>query len=180
MPSEPKSNSDREVELGYVSGVFGVRGEVRLHLNNSESSLLRKGAPVQLQLADGTRREVWLTARGGAGKRMLGEIRGVTDRDVAASLQGAHIFVPSSLFPKLPDGEFWGWEVEGLPVFLEGSDTQLGEVIALHATPGGDLLAVRTAAGESFIPLLKAFVREVSPQNQRVVLTADALAGDEG
>ena len=31
--------TDPLVELGYIAGVFGVRGEVRLHLHNPESSL---------------------------------------------------------------------------------------------------------------------------------------------
>ena len=66
-----------EVELGHVSGVFGVRGEVRLHLHNRDSILLEGPVDAVLVGPDGARTGVEIVARPGAGKRIIGRITGL-------------------------------------------------------------------------------------------------------
>ena len=45
---KPSRAGPDEVSLGWIVGVFGVRGEVRLHLHNRSSQLLRGGQMVDL------------------------------------------------------------------------------------------------------------------------------------
>ena len=76
-PPGPKSSSE-PLRLGHVSGVFGVRGEVRLFLHNRESTLLNKGRNVVLVSPEGERLAVSLRSRPGAGRRSLGVTDGLS------------------------------------------------------------------------------------------------------
>ncbi|MBN2799552.1 MAG: 16S rRNA processing protein RimM [Deltaproteobacteria bacterium] len=178
MPSEPKSSEGliREIELGYISGVFGVRGEVRLHLYNEDSFLLQGVHALTLLSSAGERRAVRLSARSGAGRRVLGRIEGVGDRDQAASLQGWKLLVREDALPPLEEDEFWTWQAEGMAVFLSGQDAPIGVVTAVHSTPAGEIFAIRTEGGEAFVPSLEEFVLEIDTAQGRLVLAPDALS----
>jgi len=185
MSSEPRSRpaplagtgfSDDEIELGRVSGVFGVRGEVRLHLHNRESVLLEGWWPVVLISPDGRRWAARLSARPGAGKRILGTLEGVVDREEARSLMEWRVGVAKADLPPTDDGEFYVWQVEGLPVLVEGR--HLGEVVTLQRAGPADILVVDTADGELFVPLTREQVLELDLDGGRVVLHPDAVDPD--
>ncbi|HNC96654.1 MAG TPA: hypothetical protein PKW90_11050, partial [Myxococcota bacterium] len=66
-----------EVVLGEISGVFGIRGELRIFLHYRESDTLRTERSVILVSPEGQRRDVQMIVRPGAGKRILAKVRGV-------------------------------------------------------------------------------------------------------
>jgi ribosomal 30S subunit maturation factor RimM len=66
------AGAPEEVELGYVSGVFGVRGELRVFLHHPDSDTLATERRVIFTAPDGRRFTAFLRARSGAGKRILG------------------------------------------------------------------------------------------------------------
>ncbi len=170
---------DDEVELGSVSGVFGVRGEVRLFLHNPDSELLRKPRKVALIAPDGKRYQVTVSSRSGAGKRILGHFAEVAERELAASLKGWSLALAKSELPALDDDEFYVWQLEGAEVFVadeEAGDRKVGTVMHVHNTPGGDLLEIE-GPGElhAFVPCVEEFVVELDLEEGRVVVTAESL-----
>lgn len=167
---------DDELELGFVSGIFGVRGEVRLHLHHRESDLLAE--PIEAVLVhpvDGTRMAVRISARSGAGKRVLGRIEGVSDRDAAASWMQWRLAVAKEALPGTDDDEFYVYELEGLEVQVDGR--RIGVVTYVHDTPGGDVLEIAPASGEEplFVPLLDDLVHDVDLEAGVVNLRPEAL-----
>ncbi|MEO0606366.1 MAG: hypothetical protein AAF211_33370, partial [Myxococcota bacterium] len=108
MPSRnrsgPPTNPD-DIELGYVSGVFGVRGEVKVFLYNPDSTLFDAPRTVRLVGPEGSR-EVSLATRSGAGKRILGTIDGVTTPEQARALMDLRIIVSRDSLPDLDDNEY--------------------------------------------------------------------------
>jgi len=159
--------------FGSVSGVFGVHGEVRLHLHHRESSLLRDGADVVLVSPRGERCGVRLRSRPGAGKRVLGRFEGVSlTREQAASLKGYTILVRVADLPALEQDEFWVWQTIGAEVVVDGN--VVGSVREVHESGPVDVFEVRpTRERESvFVPAVHDAVVEVAPG--RVVLTAEA------
>ncbi len=82
-----------EVHLGHVSGVFGVRGELRLFLHNPQTALFSEPAPVFLLLPDGSRQRRTLVIRSGAGKRILGKLEGVHSPEAAEAYIGAELLI---------------------------------------------------------------------------------------
>ncbi len=161
------------VELGYVSGVFGVHGEIRVFLHHRESDLWSNPQPVQLVQADGSRTERVLTVRPGAGKRVLGRIEGCTDRDAAARWQGARIFISTERLPSLEDGEYFLWQLQGAAVEIEGE--KVGRVVAVHPSGPVEVLEVAVGRQTVFVPSLQEYVLEVDLPQRRVVLAPGAL-----
>jgi 16S rRNA processing protein RimM len=132
VPLDGTGRLDDEVELGFVSGFFGVRGEVRLHLHNRESSLLAKPHSVVLVSPTGQRHRATLQSRSGAGKRVIGRIGGVQYRDQSEVYKDWLIVVPRTDLPELEEDEFYLSDIEGMPVWVDGEPR--GYVRAVHST----------------------------------------------
>ena len=150
------------IELGYVSGVFGVKGEVRLFLHDRDSRTLYAPTQVTLVGPDGTERAVELRARSGAGGRVLARMEGVTSREAAAAWKGWRIQIPRTDLPALEDDEFYVHAVLGLPVFVEG--VQVGNVRAVHDSGPHQIFEVKLGTGAlGFVPVLRTHVLAVDP-----------------
>ena len=149
--------ADDEVELGFVSGFFGVRGEVRLHLHNRESEFFASAREAILVGPGGERVAARIRARPGAGKRILGRIDGVGDRNQAEAWHQWRIVVPRSSLPALDDDEFYLTDVEGMEVHVEGE--RIGTVRRVHATGPIEVLEVKVRGKEPlFVPCEAAFI----------------------
>lgn len=161
-----------EVELGYISGVFGVRGEVRLFLHHRESDLFTKARPVVVLAPGGARYRTTLVSRVGAGKRVLGRFTGLDDRDLAASLKDWRLGIALSDMPALDDGEFYYRDLVRAEVHAGGQ--RIGTVIQVHETPAADILEIDVGDEESaFVPCLEEFIVEMAPG--RVELAEEAF-----
>ncbi len=173
-PTTRRSSVQPEVELGRVSGVFGVSGEVRLFLHNPDSGWLSEGREVTLVAPDGRRRVVHLRARPGAGKRILGQIRGVSNRDDAAALQDWRVVVPRDELPGLEPGEYYLWQVEGAAVEIDGKP--VGRVVRVHSSGPVEILEIDAGRREPvFVPSVEAFVERVDVEQRVVLLKPGAL-----
>ena len=162
-----------ELEFGFVAGVFGVHGEVRLHMHNPSSDLLKQPLNLALVAPDGRRYAVICTARPGAGKRIIGQLTGLADREVAASLKGYVLALPKSALPETNDDEFYIHEVVGAVVWAEGIER--GHVKAVHQTAEHDVFELETPTGPVFVPVLREFIGALDLANQRVDIVASAL-----
>jgi 16S rRNA processing protein RimM len=183
MAPSPKKSSDLqplpgtglgedEVELGFVSGIFGVRGEVRVHLYHRESTFLQRERVVVLIDAEGRRYQTKMRCRAGAGKRILGQLEGIVGRDRAASLKDWKIAVASDALPPLAEGEFYVWRVVGLPAMVDGE--QVGVVSDVHESGPLDIFEIHAEGGVFFVPALHENI-SVDLEEGQVHLDPDAL-----
>ena len=78
-----------------------MRGAVKLFLYNVASDAFGRPTDAVLVLASGERKPVRLQAVRGAGKRIVGTLDGVADRDAAARLVGAEIVLAQAALPSL-------------------------------------------------------------------------------
>lgn len=169
-----RGTTDDELELGRISGVFGVRGEVRLHLHNREASFLLDGpADVVLVAPDGRRAAARLTCRPGAGKRILGRLDGLADRDVAAALKGTRIVVARQDLPDTGDGEFYVVDLQGLDVLVDGQ--RVGSVSDVHDTEAGDVLELTLGGEVHFVRFADPAVGAVDLEEGTLSLEPSAL-----
>jgi 16S rRNA processing protein RimM len=127
--------------LGRISGVFGVRGWVKIHsytdpreaVLDYEGLLLgHEGDWQPANVAEGQRH----------GKTVVARIEGFDDRDEAAALIGKEIAVLRDALPETEDGHYYWQDLEGLKV-LQSDGTKLGTVAYLLETGAHDVMVVK-------------------------------------
>jgi 16S rRNA processing protein RimM len=151
------------VSIAYVARAHGLRGELRLHVHNDETTALRRGARVVLRPRGGLEREVKLSSVRRADKAYLVTAEGVADRDAAEALKGADVLVPREALPPPEEGEFYACDVEGARAELVDG-TPIGTVRELRSYPSVDVLVIdRPGAEELEVPLVEDYVAEVDP-----------------
>ncbi len=160
MP-EPNERGATELVLGRVVGLFGVRGELRLLLYNPQSELLSQARPVVLRSRAGERRHVRLRTRPGAGKRILGTIDGVRDREVARELLDWEILVRRDELPPLEPGSWYVSDLLDLPV-RGASGRPLGRLVAVHQSGPVDVWELKSSRCTRYFPVLRDYVIEVA------------------
>jgi 16S rRNA processing protein RimM len=125
------------VVLGRISGVYGVRGWVRIFSETEPREGILRYSPWYV---DGEPREVAEGRRHGKG--LVVRLRGCDDRDQAASLMGREIAIRRDQLPPPSADEFYWADLEGLAVeTVDG--VALGTVSHLFATGANDVLVVR-------------------------------------
>lgn len=149
----------RLVLVGRIVGVFGVAGAVKLHSYTEPRENIFRYRPWLVRLGE-TTREI-ATPKGKAqGKGIVATLPGVDDRDAAAALMGADVYVRRDALPKAAPGELYWSDLEGLRVrTVEGRE--LGTVSHLFATGANDVIVVK-GERERLIPFIRdSVVREV-------------------
>ena len=162
---------DEPVILGRISGLFGVKGWVRVYSYTDPvdgllaySSCLLKGRTGwdSARIAEGQRH----------GKGIIVRLRGINDRDQAAALVGQDIAVSRDQLPDPEDGSYYWADLVGLAV--EQTDgTPVGRVDHLLATGANDVLVVRAeeAEKEILIPFLtESVIKNVDLAEGRIVV----------
>ena len=141
-----------EVRVGEITGVFGVRGELKLRSHTDPPLAIGRYRPWTLRLR-GQDTQLAQPKLRPHGKGLLLSIEGVGDRDAAEALVGSEVWVPRSAFPVPAEGEFYWVDLEGLEVTtLDG--LPLGKVSHLFSTGANDVMVV-VGERERLIPFLR-------------------------
>jgi 16S rRNA processing protein RimM len=131
----------KPVILGQVTGLYGVKGWVKVHsytdpreaiLDYKDWALLRDGNWQSVGFAEGKRH----------GKSIIARFDGVDDRDDAAAYVGDVVGVARESLPATGHGEYYWADLEGLQVIHVDGRT-LGKVAYLLATGADDVLVVQ-------------------------------------
>lgn len=143
--------------LGRISGVYGVRGWVKVFSETEPRENILTYSPWYL----GASRAACKVATGRLqGKGLVARIEGCEDRDRAADLVGQEISVRRDQLPPSHADEFYWADLEGLSVeTLDG--TPLGRIDRLFATAANDVLVVK-GERERLLPFVwEQVVKEV-------------------
>ena len=136
------------VKVGRVSGVYGIKGWIKVHSYTTPPEQIKHYQPWRLELAGVAETAVAIDAKI-SGKTLLIALQGVDDRDQAARWVQADISVPATALPELPDNEYYWYQLEGLRVIsrFQNQSTDLGCVERLLETGANDVLVVQGDTG---------------------------------
>ncbi|MCU7921790.1 MAG: ribosome maturation factor RimM [Candidatus Thiodiazotropha sp. (ex Dulcina madagascariensis)] len=127
--------------MGRVSGLFGVRGWLKVYSHTSPREGILDYKIWYLKGDDSWRKHKLSTGHR-QGKGIVVQLDGCDDRDRAAELVGCDIAVPREQLPSLESGEYYWTDLQGLRVeTLEGVD--LGVISHLFETGANDVLVVK-------------------------------------
>ena len=168
--------------LGKVTGVFGLKGEVRVFLHNPESLLFKKKRKVSFFFSDERIEERKISCRSGAGKRIIGHVEGISNKEEADLLVGATICMHTKYLPHTETDEFYHYQLLGLSVrtvsgILLGSVTEISPATVSGGNKKGhqdddvsvDILIVDSDEMKYYIPFTKDDVLEISLETGVVV-----------
>lgn len=163
---------DRRILLGRVAGVHGVRGGLKIESFTEPRGQILEYQPWTLRHAGAE--SVWRAHALVREPRLAVRLDGIDDRDAAAALIGAEIWVGREQLPTPPAGEYYWADLEGLAVVnLEG--IELGVVERVFATGANDVLVVRSNDAERLIPFVQgSHVREIDLAAGRMLVDWDA------
>jgi 16S rRNA processing protein RimM len=164
--------ADRLLLLGKIVGLSGVQGAVKLESYTEPRMRLFAYQPWRLKHGGAERDLAGVQGRE-QGKGIVATLPGVADRDAAARLVGAEIWVARSALPEPKRGEFYWTDLEGLHVItLQG--VPLGKVSHLFSTGANDVLVVRDGERERMIPLVfEQFVSEIDLDASKIIVDWD-------
>ncbi len=173
VPKVLQISEDELLQLGVVARAHGIRGEIRIHLFNPESQTLWKVEEIILRKP--YRREFELYSIRNIRRHNKGpllSLREIPDRNEAELLRGAQLFVKKSWLPPLEEGEFYFFQVEGLPVFDSNTQREIGTVLRIESFPAQDMLVFRHSETrrEVRVPIVPELVPEIDVDNKKVVV----------
>lgn len=143
------ADPSRHVAVGRITGLFGVRGWVKVHSYTRPREALLGYSP--WFLVHGTdQRSVVVAESHVQGHGLVARIEGYADREHAQELVGVEIAVPLERLPTVQPGEYYWAQLEGLIVINRAGQT-LGSVSHLLETGANDVLVV-TGERERLIP----------------------------
>ena len=145
---EPRTGS-RMLVVGRISGLYGVRGWVKVFSETEPRDNILTYQPWYLGESRGPRR----LAEGKChGKGLIARLEGCDDRDQVAALVGQEVAVRRDQLPPPDAGELYWADLEGLRVETIGG-VNLGRVDRLFSTAANDVLVV-TGDRERLLPFV--------------------------
>ena len=154
-PTGKQRPADDVVVLGKISGVFGVKGWVRIYSYTSPRDniltyprwlIKRRAGWVTHTLCNGKRH----------GKGVVARVEGCEDRDQATDLMGCEIAIHQDQLPKTEAGEYYWRDLQGVQVkTVDGFS--LGQIAELFETGANDVMVIK-GERERLIPFVQGDV----------------------
>ncbi len=135
------------IELGEISGFFGVKGWVKLYSYSRPRIGIRNYRDFYLGEDKTPIRFSHIKENG---KNVVGHIQGIDSREQASAYIGQSLFIKRQDLPKL-DNEYYWHELIGLTVINQQGVT-LGKIVELLETGANDVMVIRHGEEELLIP----------------------------
>ena len=165
-------NVEEKILLGHVSGLFGVKGWVKVFSYTRPRSKIVSYRSWYLGEA---KDHLFLLEDGRAHKEgVVAKLEGVNDRDSAVSLIDSKIWVSEAELAPLEDNDYYWYQLIGLDVF-DIHQKHLGTVNNLMETGANDVLIVRAKdKTEHLIPYIKEqVVKSIDLVNKSLIVDWD-------
>ena len=129
------------ISLGKISGVFGVKGWIKVHSYTDPIEKIVEYKRWQIK-HQGRWQEVELKGGKRQGKTVVAKLDGLDDRDEAMLYSGTEIAIYPDQLDNLKQGEYYWRQLTGLKV-VNTEGVELGEVDHLLETGANDVLVVK-------------------------------------
>jgi 16S rRNA processing protein RimM len=161
--------------LGRVSGLFGVKGWIKVYSDTEPRDNILNYSPWYLR-REGEWQPFEVIAGRPHGKGIVAHLADCTDRDAAAELIGSAIAIRRDQLPAAGEDEYYWSDLRGLKVVTtQGVD--LGQVVSLMETGANDVLVVKETGEtgqERLIPFIRhQVIREVDLERGLLIVDWD-------
>ncbi|MEZ5565792.1 MAG: ribosome maturation factor RimM [Gammaproteobacteria bacterium] len=168
--------SGRRVAIGKVSGLFGVRGWLKVYSYTSPRANIVAYSPWVLR-KDGSEMVHTVVAGQAHGDGIVAQLAGIVDRETAALLVGSEIEVDRATLGPPPaqavPGEYFWFDLHGMEVST-ASGKRLGVVDHLVETGANDVMVVVGEARHLVPFVYGSVVLAVDTESRRITVDWDA------
>jgi len=161
----------RRIELGRITGPFGVRGWIKVHSYTEPPEQILAYPVWRASRPDGATRELRPAQGRRHGRGLAVRLTGIDGREQAQALSGQDLWIERRELPVLPKGEYYQADLVGLSVEnLDGR--RLGRVDHFLDTPGNTIMVV-IGEREHWLPLVRPHLRRVDLEGGRITVDWD-------
>lgn len=162
------------VECGRIGRAIGLRGEVAVEWMSGACPVAVGGTLfVGGKDSDDDQQTMTVAALRKQGRFSVARFEGIDSRTAAEALRGRMLFLPESYLPKLPDGEYYSYQVLGCEVVTEAGE-KLGAVVRIFTAGENDVYEVRPDGGrrgeELLIPAIADVVLSIDVPAKKIVI----------
>ena len=151
------------IGLGQVSGAHGIRGALKVRADAEAATTDPEVFAALGEVTIGGRDYQVLKAEKFKTQILL-HLEGIDTRDEAEQLAGQAVKGDRRRFPPLPPGEYYWFQVLGLPVYRAADRALLGYLEEVMPTPAHDVYVVRLDRREILLPAVEEVVLEINLQ----------------
>jgi len=146
----------------------GLKGELKIKPLTDNPDRYAPGKKIWVRTPKGSEDFIIAAVRETKGVFVV-SLEGVTDIDRAEQLRGLDVFVPESEVPPLPEGEYYHYQILGLPVY-NYKGILLGKVADIFTAGVKDVYVVKGQGKEYMIPVNDDTVDEIDVEGGRITL----------
>ncbi|KAJ3704351.1 hypothetical protein LUZ61_008056 [Rhynchospora tenuis] len=182
-----RAEMDKYREVGTISTVHGVKGEVKV-VSSTDFPELRFGKPGKrwLKTRDGGKESIkeidLIKGRRNPGQNnWIISLKGINSVEEANNIVGSALLIRSDDRPELGEGEFYTPDLIGMRVILKETGKLVGTVVSVMNTKGNDILQVEpgligreeedSSNSQILIPFVEEIVTEVDMERQEMQIT---------
>lgn len=152
------AQSTKKILMGRIGAAHGLRGQVRITSFTEDPLSIANYSPL---LTDRAGLTLTITKSRLAKNTLIAKLAGIDERTSAEALNGVELFTLRKDLPETEDEEdFLHADLVGLQARLQDGNV-LGEVAGIANFGAGDLLEIRTPAGNTE---LFSFTRAIVPE----------------
>jgi len=171
ISSKQVETDDAWLKLGSISGVFGVKGWLKVYANTDKKENILSYQPWYIE-RNKVRKPVKIKAGKPHGKTIIVLLEGIEDRNEAETWVGSDIYIPTSQLPKAAKNEFYWSDLIGLKVIAQTGET-LGVIDHMLETGANDVIVVK-GDRERLIPYVTGqVVKSVDLAEQLMIVDWD-------
>jgi 16S rRNA processing protein RimM len=160
----------RWMEAGQVTGVHGVRGELKVRPLCDGADFLLPFQCFALELPNSGDKRLYKaeSSRAHQGFLLL-KLEGVDTREDTQALRGSTLYFDRAE-ARLPEGKHFLSDLIGLTA-VDGDGNEIGTLTEIHQPPAHDVYRITGLHGaEHWVPAVPEFVKGIDLENGRVVV----------
>jgi 16S rRNA processing protein RimM len=155
----PQQNETDWATIGQVVALFGVHGELKVHLLTDIPNRFAELEAVYVG-ANHTSYSIQ-SVRPYKGEMIVLKLTGIDDANAAEPFRNQELSIPLSELAKLPTGSYYQHDILGLRVLtLDGQE--LGRIVDIIVTGSNDVYIIKKPEGSQvLIPAIKDVIKQI-------------------
>ena len=156
------------ISIGQIINTHGIKGELKVKVFSDSLERFAGVSRVYASVGekDDTKRELSIANLRYQNDLVLMKVKEIQSLTDAEKVKGCYLQVPEEELPRLPEGRYYIFQLEGLTVWER--ERCYGEIKEVLQPGSNDVYVVSDGKREILIPALQTVIKEVDLANRRM------------